>query len=41
MNIHAISGIRTRDPNNQAAADLRLIDRADTGIGLFIYVTHL
>jgi hypothetical protein len=23
-NIHALSGIRTRDPSNQAAADLRL-----------------
>jgi hypothetical protein len=25
--------IRTRDPSNQAAADLRLIDSAATGIG--------
>jgi hypothetical protein len=24
INIHALSGIRTRDPNNQVAADLRL-----------------
>jgi hypothetical protein len=24
-NIHALSGIRTRDPSNQAAANLRLI----------------
>jgi hypothetical protein len=24
-NIHALSGIRTRDPSNQAAADLRLV----------------
>jgi hypothetical protein len=23
-NIHALKGIRTRDPNNQAAADMRL-----------------
>jgi hypothetical protein len=31
-NIYAPSGIRTRDPSNWAAADLRL-DRAATGIG--------
>jgi hypothetical protein len=30
-NIHALSGIRTRDPNNQAAADLRLRPRGHRG----------
>jgi hypothetical protein len=30
-NIHAISGIRTRDPSNQAAADLRLRPRGYRG----------
>jgi hypothetical protein len=31
-NIHALNGIRTRDPSNQAAADLTL-DRAATEVG--------
>jgi hypothetical protein len=30
-NIHAFSGIRTRDPSNQAAADLRLRPRGYRG----------
>jgi hypothetical protein len=30
-NIHALSGIRTRDPSNQAAADLRLRPRGYRG----------
>jgi hypothetical protein len=30
-NIHALSGIRTRDPSNQAAADLRLRSRGCRG----------
>jgi hypothetical protein len=30
-NIHALSGIRTYDPSNQAAADLRLRPRGDRG----------
>ena len=33
MNIHALSGIHTRDPSNQAAADLA-INRRTSGIGL-------
>jgi hypothetical protein len=34
--IHASSGIRTHDPSNQAATDLRL-DCVATGIGRIIY----
>jgi hypothetical protein len=30
-NIHALSGIRTRDPSNQAAADLRINPRGYRG----------
>jgi hypothetical protein len=36
-NIHAPSGIRTRDPSNQGAADLRIRPRV-TRIGLFKYI---
>jgi hypothetical protein len=32
MNIHALSGIRTRDPNNKVAGQYGL-DRTATGIG--------
>jgi hypothetical protein len=34
-NIHALSGIRTRDPSNQAAADLRLRPRGYRGRQLY------
>jgi hypothetical protein len=34
MNTNALRWIRTRDPNNQEAADLRL-DRAATEIGFY------
>ena len=36
-NIHALSGIRTRDPSNRAAAELRS-DRMATGIGLSVRI---
>jgi hypothetical protein len=32
-NFHAPSGIRNRDPNNQATK-IYTLDRADTGIGI-------
>jgi hypothetical protein len=44
--IHALSGIRTRDPSNQAAADLRLRprgyrDRQSRTIWMYLYVLNL
>jgi hypothetical protein len=36
-NIHALSGIRTRDPSNQAAADLRLRPRGYRGRHIYIF----
>jgi hypothetical protein len=36
-NIHALSGIRTRDPSNQAAVDLRLRPRGYRGRHRFDY----
>jgi hypothetical protein len=41
-NIHALSGIRTRDPSNQAAADLRLRPRDHRGRPvLIIFLSNL
>jgi hypothetical protein len=37
-NIHALTGIRTRDPSNQAAADLRLRPRGYRGRHIYIYI---
>jgi hypothetical protein len=36
INIHALGGIRTRDPNNRAAADLRL--SAVIGVGILVTI---
>jgi hypothetical protein len=38
QNIHASSGIRNRDPSNQAAADLRLRPRGHCDRHLFEYI---
>jgi hypothetical protein len=40
-NIHVPSGIRTRDPSNQAAADLRLRPRGHWDRHVYIYVYNI
>jgi hypothetical protein len=40
-NNHALSGIRTRDPSNQTAADLRLIPRGHWDLLILILASHL
>jgi hypothetical protein len=40
-NIHALSGIRTHDPSNQAAADLRLRPRGHWDRHMLVYHTEL